>query len=99
MICSSVHTKLATPNPRAASATIGYSTSCPGPWYVAHPPRSDATHAMPRAASSASDTRSSLRVARLPSVIVGGCSTAMQVSCPPAHRARQHASWTANADS
>src|SRR5437660_1795568 len=43
MICSSVHTKLATPNPRAASATIGYKTSGPGPWYVAHPRRSAPT--------------------------------------------------------
>src|SRR2546429_535140 len=51
---------------------------------------------MPRVASASCGTRSSARVARFPSVIVAGCSSATHTSGPPSARARQHASCAAS---
>jgi len=54
---SSARTNGRSSTPRCARWTIGYATSCPGPWYVTSPPRSVRTRSMPRRASSSADAR------------------------------------------
>eukprot|EP00964_Phaeocystis_antarctica_P006810 scaffold3688_cov71-Phaeocystis_antarctica.AAC.2 len=60
---------------------IGYATSCPGPWNVTLPPRSDCTTLAPAASISSrvTSTLASQDCSR-PSVKTGGCSTSSSVS-------------------
>ena len=62
------------PAPGAASATIGYATSWPGPWYVTSPPRSTRTTSIPRAASSSGSATTCASLAFRPRVRTASCS-------------------------
>ena len=56
-----------------ASLTMGYPTSCPGPWYVASPPRSTLKTGMSWGLKFSG-------VVFRPSVMTWSCSTRMSVS-------------------
>src|SRR5436190_3030191 len=80
-------------------STIGYPTSCPGPWKVTSPPRSTSNSSTPRVASSAGDASRWRSFDERPSVTTGGCSTRSSRSSAisPLIRARATARWSASA--